>query len=96
MRDVSVFKSGARNDVTPGQGQPGDRAEPRPNPYLLTERETVILSLVAEGHADKQIAETLRISTYTVNKHVGNILGKMNAASRTEAGVRALREHLVG
>ena len=66
------------------------------NPYGLTYRELTILHLVAEGSADKQIAETLGISIYTVNKHVGNILSKMNAASRTEAGVRGIREGLLG
>jgi PAS domain S-box-containing protein len=68
----------------------------RTNPYNLTYRELAILHLVAEGQADKQIAEALGISIYTVNKHVGNILGKMAASSRTEAGVRAAREGLVG
>jgi PAS domain S-box-containing protein len=68
----------------------------RTNSYGLTYRELAILHLVAEGQADKQIAESLGISTYTVNKHVGNILGKMAAASRTEAGVRAIKEGLVG
>jgi PAS domain S-box-containing protein len=68
----------------------------RTNPYGLTYRELAVLHLVAEGSADKQIAESLGISIYTVNKHVGNILGKMNAASRTEAGVRAIRENLLG
>jgi PAS domain S-box-containing protein len=68
----------------------------RTNSYHLTYRELAVLHLVAEGAADKQIAEALGISIYTVNKHVGNILGKMNAASRTEAGVRAIREGLLG
>jgi PAS domain S-box-containing protein len=67
----------------------------RTNPYGLTYRELAVLHLVAEGAADKQIAEALGISTYTVNKHVGNILNKMGAASRTEAGVRATREGLL-
>jgi PAS domain S-box-containing protein len=65
------------------------------NIYGLTYREMSILHLIVEGQADKQIAESLGISTYTVNKHVGNILGKMEAASRTEAGVRAVKEGLV-
>jgi PAS domain S-box-containing protein len=67
----------------------------RTNPYGLTYRELTILHLVSEGSADKQIAEALGISTYTVNKHVANILGKMNAVSRTEAGVRAIREGML-
>ena len=68
----------------------------RSNPYALTYREIAVLHLVVEGMADKQIADALGISIYTVNKHVGNILGKMNAASRTEAGVRAVKEGLLG
>jgi PAS domain S-box-containing protein len=67
----------------------------RTNPYGLTYRELTILHLVSDGSADKQIAEALGISTYTVNKHVANILGKMNAVSRTEAGVRAIREGML-
>jgi DNA-binding NarL/FixJ family response regulator len=67
----------------------------RSNLYGLTYRELAVLSLVVEGMADKQIADTLGISIFTVNKHVGNILGKMNAISRTEAGVRAIREGLL-
>ena len=37
----------------------------------------------------------LGISPRTAETHVANILGKMGAASRTEAGVRALREGLI-
>jgi DNA-binding NarL/FixJ family response regulator len=50
---------------------------------------------VAAGKADKEIAFDLGISPQTASKHVTNILSKMNAASRTEAGVRALREGLL-
>jgi PAS domain S-box-containing protein len=67
----------------------------RLNPYALTDRELAVLTLLVQGIPDKRIAGTLGVSTYTVNKHVGNILGKMNAASRTEAGVRAVREGLL-
>ena len=64
--------------------------------YGLTFREMTVLSLVADGQADKEIALTLAISPYTVSKHVASILLKMKAHSRTEAGVRAVREGLVG
>ncbi|KKL26783.1 hypothetical protein LCGC14_2391780, partial [marine sediment metagenome] len=61
------------------------------NPYGLTFREFTVLHLAANGAADKEIADQLGISTFTVSKHVANILGKMAASSRTEACVRALR-----
>ena len=72
-----------------------ERQMVRRNPYHLTFREFTVLNLVAEGVADKEIAERLSLSIFTVNKHVGNILGKMNAPSRTEAAVRAQREGLL-
>ncbi len=65
------------------------------NPYGLTLRELTVLRLVAAGRTDKAIASELIISSLTVHKHVSNILGKMNATSRTEAGVRAVREGLL-
>ena len=65
------------------------------NPYGLTFREFTVLHLAADGEADKAIADQLGISTFTVSKHVANILGKMGAASRTEACVRSLREGLL-
>ncbi len=65
------------------------------NPYELTFREFTVLHLAANGAADKEIADELGISTFTVSKHVANILGKMAASSRTEACVRALREGLL-
>lgn len=67
----------------------------RGNPYRLTAREITVLHLVASGKTDKQIAGDLGISPLTVHKHVANILGKMDASSRTQAGVRALREGLL-
>lgn len=67
----------------------------RRNPYRLTFREFTVLNLVAAGVADKEVADRLSLSIFTVNKHVANILGKMNALSRTEAAVRAQREGLL-
>ena len=72
-----------------------ERQLQRANAYGLTFRELTVLHHVAAGRADKKIAHELGISPLTVSKHVGNILGKMNAGSRTEAGVRALREGLL-
>lgn len=66
-----------------------DVAEP------LTERESAVLVLVAQGMANKQIARQLGISERTVRTHVSNILGKLGLASRTQAALYAVREGLV-
>jgi PAS domain S-box-containing protein len=65
------------------------------NPYGLTFREMTVLNLVAVGRSDKEIASELGISPLTAQKHMSNILAKMGATSRTEAGVRAVRERLL-
>jgi DNA-binding NarL/FixJ family response regulator len=65
------------------------------NRYGLSYREFSILQLLKDGTTDKEIANDLGISVFTVNKHVSNILMKMNAASRTEATIRALQEGLI-
>lgn len=63
--------------------------------HALSRREIEVLTLVADGLPDKQIGARLGISTFTVNKHVSAILVKMQASSRTEAGVRAIVEGFV-
>jgi DNA-binding CsgD family transcriptional regulator len=65
------------------------------NPYGLTFREFTVLHHVARGAADKEIAEALGISAYTVNKHVASILSKMGVPSRTAAGVQAVRDGVI-
>ena len=72
-----------------------ERRAQEANGYGLTFRDLTVLHLVAAGKADKEIATVLGISPRTVHKHLANILDKMGAASRTEAGVRALREGLL-
>ena len=67
----------------------------RGNAYGLTFRELTVLHLVAAGRADKEIASELGISPHTASKHVKNIMSKMKAMSRTDAGVRAVREELI-
>ncbi len=60
----------------------------------LSEREVEVLKLVAKGHRNQEIADSLVISEATVRTHVSNILGKLHLASRTQAALYALREGL--
>ncbi len=57
----------------------------------LTPRETQILSYIAEGNSNKQIARILQISEQTIKNHVSAILRKLNANDRAHAVVLAIR-----
>src|SRR5512135_1572523 len=61
----------------------------------LSEREREILRLVATGTSNKEIAQSLFISSNTVKVHLRNIFAKIGAASRTEAAMYAVRLKLV-
>jgi DNA-binding CsgD family transcriptional regulator len=57
----------------------------------LTPREAQVLELLAAGASDRHIARTLNIAGGTVRAHIGHILIKLNAGSRTGAATAALR-----
>lgn len=63
--------------------------------FDLTEREREVLSLMAEGFNNRQIAEELVVSVSTTKFHVSSILGKLGVSSRTEAVSYALKSHLL-
>jgi len=65
------------------------------SPEALTEREIDVLRLLAQGQANKQIANSLRIGEKTVKTHVSNILAKLSVPSRTQAALYAVRIGLV-
>lgn len=60
----------------------------------LTEREADVLTLVARGLSNQEIAKELVISEATVRTHVSRILSKLHLASRTQAALYALRQGL--
>jgi DNA-binding NarL/FixJ family response regulator len=61
----------------------------------LTERELEVLQLVADGLRNKEIAERLIITERTVKFHVGVILQKLDAATRTEAVRKGVQRGLI-
>lgn len=66
-------------------------SHPEPQGYEpLTDREAEVLTLVAQGYTNKAIAVQLSISDRTVQGHLAKIFIKLQAASRTEAVMRAV------
>ncbi|MBE1565893.1 helix-turn-helix transcriptional regulator [Nonomuraea africana] len=61
----------------------------------LTAREVEVLALVAEGLGNREIGERLFIAQKTVSVHVSNILGKLDASTRTQAAAIARRKGLL-
>lgn len=61
----------------------------------LTERQTEVLRLLADGHANKQIARTLDIAEKTVKVHVSAIFKFLNVDNRTQAVTVAQRQGLL-
>ncbi|GAC1426506.1 MAG: hypothetical protein PVS3B3_19430 [Ktedonobacteraceae bacterium] len=83
----------------PEQQSISKQVEVRTSQYVihlkLTTREREVLQLVAEGHTDREVADTLVLSPRTVNRHLSNILVKLNVSGRAAAVAYAIRQGLV-
>ena len=73
----------------------GENGEEQPLFTDLTDRETDVLKLIANGLTNSQIAEKLVISENTVKGHVSNILSKLHLADRTKVAVYAWQQGIV-
>jgi len=67
----------------------------RPRPFKLTARELEIVSAIAEGQSNRQIAERLSISLQTVKHHLTSIFDKTGASNRLELALLAIRRGVV-
>jgi two-component system response regulator NreC len=61
----------------------------------LTDREREVLTLIADGLTNQEIADNLMISVKTVERHRANIMAKLNLHSRTELVKYAIRKGLI-
>lgn len=72
--------------------------QPKPQPKdvaLLNPQERRILSLIAEGKTNKEIAQILTLSNNTIKNYVSGILSKLNFSNRAEAAAYAVRNNLM-
>lgn len=72
----------------------GMRDDSKPLANILSKREYQVLSLMAMGKTNKDIADTLFISERTVKFHVSAILEKLEVRNRTEAALLANQHHI--
>jgi DNA-binding NarL/FixJ family response regulator len=77
-----------RAQSTPAAVEPGLGA--------LSSREMEVLALVAAGRTNKAIADALFVSPNTVKTHVGSLLGKLGAESRSQLAAIAARSGILG
>lgn len=83
---------GGKRFISPQIHQMLKQSPPVP---ILTERQQYIVSYIARGLTNNDIAEALGISPTVVREHITTILAKVGAANRAEAVAIALRKHLV-
>jgi DNA-binding CsgD family transcriptional regulator len=91
LRDTFLERAAAQLPRPPA---PTPRRAMRDSFDGLTEREREIAALIAQGRSNRAIAETLVLSERTVATHVGNILAKLNVASRAQIAAWASEKGL--
>ena len=64
-------------------------------PEILSDRELEVLTLIARGTSNKEIADTLTISESTVKTHIQSIFHKLEVNDRTEAVTEALKRGII-
>jgi DNA-binding CsgD family transcriptional regulator/tetratricopeptide (TPR) repeat protein len=84
---------GARPDITRIDGLLAHRIDAGPNG--LTSREVQVLRLIAAGKSNKEVADAFCLSVKTVERHVGNILTKLDVPSRAGATAWAYENEVI-
>ncbi|MEK6537405.1 MAG: response regulator transcription factor [Actinomycetota bacterium] len=93
--DCFLYPSAAKMVVEDYLDKLKNGQEPTSSFDTLTDREREILTLVAEGHTNREIAETLFISVKTVETHKANIMEKLNLHKRAELVKYAIKKGML-
>ncbi len=91
LRELDLLAQRARLDPNPSESESPDRRHDLQQSLGLTRREAEVLSLVARGYTNREIADALVISIKTASVHVSHILRKLDAPNRREAAAIAHR-----
>jgi NarL family two-component system response regulator LiaR len=95
VRRGQVILDGKAAGVIKRLFTPPESPVPASTKASLSEREQAVLTLLAHGLTNKQIAIRLDIQLSTVKQYIGNIMAKLRVRSRTEAVAVALKQGLV-
>jgi NarL family two-component system response regulator LiaR len=90
VRDVHAGKSALDTNILGVMMSQMATDRETPSAEKLTKREMEVLALVAKGYTNKAIGVQLGISDRTVQGHLAHVFNKLQAASRTEAVMRAV------
>ena len=91
LRELELLAQRARLELAPPDAGPPDRKQGLEEILGLTPREAEVLTLVARGYTNREIAAALVISVKTAGVHVSHILRKLGAPNRLEAAAIAHR-----
>ena len=94
LRSIRLVASGQTLVDANATQQALDRLSQTPG-WELTEREREVLTLIARGYTNKQIADALTVTEKTARNHVSHILEKLGLSRRSEAAVFAVENKLV-
>ena len=91
LRELALLATRARLDLAWPEPEPPHVKQPMEDLLGLTPREAEVLTLVARGHTNREIAEALVISIKTTGHHVSHILHKLDVPTRADAAAIAHR-----
>ncbi len=94
FQHADVEYAPARQGLANAAPAEGDSDEPRPDG--LTEREVEVIRLIAAGLSNNDIAKQLFLSVRTVERHIGNVYGKIKTRGRANATTYVIRHGLAG
>ena len=96
VRELELLAQRARLDLAPPGSGPSARNDSLEELLGLTPREAEVLTLVARGYTNREIADELVISMKTASVHVSHILRKLAVPNRVEAAALAHRLEVPG